>query len=157
MCAITWRPVGTPIVSYGWSIGTGLAIHVAANRPAAGLILQAPPAIPGAMELSSSANDVPRWLHGVVKLKMDEAVKPLYEGAASIANVSTPLLVIHGQLDEVVPIAQGREVFRTSARNAKEFIEVPGKHHNDLPFSKPPSADAVGRLLKIVSSGQPAK
>ena len=148
---------GAPIVVYGWSIGTGMAIHVAANRPAAGLILQAPPASPDAMALASSDHDVPRFLHGMVKVKMSDAVKPLYDGAASISGVSTPLLVIHGQLDDVVPIEQGRQVFRASSAIQKEFVEVPGSHHNDLPFTKTPASDAVGRLLKTVTSLQAAQ
>ncbi len=145
-----------PIVVYGWSIGTGMAIHVAANRPAAGLILQAPPASSDAMALWSSDHDVPRFLHGMVKVKVGPAVKPLYDGAASIAGVSTPLLVIHGQLDDVVPLAQGRQVFAASAATQKEFVEVPGSHHNDLPFTKSPAADAVGNFLKAVRSGRAA-
>lgn len=133
----------TPIVSYGWSIGTSMAIHVAAERHVAGLILQAPPATAEEMMRWSSKHDVPWYGRGVVKMKADSAVEQVYENASAIHKVSSPLLVIQGQLDDVVPIEQGREVFAASPATQKQFIEVPGAHHNDLRFTQPPASDAV--------------
>lgn len=69
----------TPIVSYGWSIGTSMAIHVAANRHVAGLILQAPPANAEEMTRWSSKHDVPWYGRGVVKMKADPDVTQIYE------------------------------------------------------------------------------
>ena len=64
----------TPILSYGWSIGTSMAIHVAAERHVAGLILQAPPATAQEMMRWSSKHDVPWYGRGVVKIKADPEV-----------------------------------------------------------------------------------
>jgi len=61
----------TPIIAYGWSIGTSMAIHVAANRHVAGLILQAPPASADEMMRWSSKHDVPWYGRGLVKMKAD--------------------------------------------------------------------------------------
>ena len=138
----------TPIVSYGWSIGTGMAIHVAANRHVAGLILQAPPANAEATMRWSSKHDIPWYGRGVVKMKADPAVAQVYENAAAIRNVSSPLLVIQGQLDDVVPIEQGREVLDASPAAQKQFVEVRGAHHNDLRFTQPPASDAVEHFVE---------
>jgi pimeloyl-ACP methyl ester carboxylesterase len=138
----------TPIVPYGWSIGTSMAIHVAANRQVAGLILQAPPAKADEMLRWSSKHDVPWYGRGIVKMKADPDVVQVYENAAAIRNVSSPLLVIQGELDDVVPIEQGREVLAASPATQKQFVEVPGAHHNDLHFSRPPASDAIGQFVE---------
>ncbi len=144
----------TPIISYGWSIGTGMAIHVAAGRPVAGLILQAPPANAEEVARWSSKHDVPWYGRGLVKMKVDPSLQPLYEGATAIRTVASPLLIIQGQLDDVVPIAQGREVFDASPATQKQFIEIPAAHHNDLRFKEPPASDAVGDFLKPFTAGE---
>ncbi|MGA8028468.1 MAG: alpha/beta hydrolase [Bryobacteraceae bacterium] len=42
-----------------------------------------------------------------------------------------PLLVIHGDADEIVPFSQGQGVFQ-AANEPKEFWAVSGAHHNEL-------------------------
>ncbi len=137
-----------PIVSYGWSIGTSMAIHVAANRQVAGMILQAPPASAEEMMRWSSKHDVPWYGRGLVKLKADPDVAQVYENAAAIRDVSSPLLIIQGELDDVVPIDQGREVLAASPARQKQFVGVPGAHHNDLKFTSPPASDAVEHFVE---------
>ncbi len=137
----------TPIVSYGWSIGTSMAIHVAAKRQVAGLILQAPPGSADEMMRWSSKHAVPWYGRGVAKMKVDPAVQQVYENAAAIHKVISPLLVIQGELDDVVPIEQGREVFQASQAPQKQFVEVPKAHHNDLRFTQPPASQAVEQFL----------
>ena len=143
----------SPIVAYGWSIGTGLAVHVAAERHVAGVILQAPPASAEEMAAWSSQHDVPRIARGVVKVTVDDAVRPIYDNARAIAGVESPLLVIQGQNDDVVPIAQGREVFAASPAKQKRLVEIPGVHHNDLRVGHPPASDAVQRFLRELTTG----
>ena len=138
----------TPIIAYGWSIGTSMAIHVAANRHVAVLILQAPPASADEMMRWSSKHDVPWYGRGLVKMKADPEVTQVYENAAAIRNISSPLLVIQGELDDVVPINQGREVLAASAATQKQFVAVPGAHHNDLQFTHPPASDAVEHFIQ---------
>jgi fermentation-respiration switch protein FrsA (DUF1100 family) len=41
-----------------------------------------------------------------------------------------PLLVMHGERDEIVPFAQGRRVF-DKAPEPKRFFAIPGASHND--------------------------
>ena len=50
-----------------------------------------------------------------------------------IGRVKAPLLIIHGDFDEVVPFTQGEGLFR-SAKEPKTFWPVAGAHHNDLIF-----------------------
>ena len=138
----------TPIISYGWSIGTSMAIHVAAERHVAGLILQAPPATAQEMMRWSSKHDVPWYGRGVVRMKAAPDVEQVYENATAIRRVGSPLLIIQGQLDDVVPIEQGREVLAASPATQKLFVEVPTAHHNDLRFTQPPASDAVEQFVR---------
>lgn len=140
------------IIAYGWSIGTGLAVHVASERRVAGLILQAPPASADEMAAWSSKHDVPRVARGFVKVTVDDAVRPIYENVKEISKVSSPLLIVQGSEDDVVPIAQGREVFAASTATQKRFLEVPGAHHNDLRVGHPPAGDAVATFLQQIAA-----
>ena len=142
------------IVTYGWSIGTGLAVHVASHRSVAGLILQAPPASADEMALWSTQHDVPRFARGIVKVTINAAVQPIYENVKEIAKVPSPLLVVQGTEDDVVPNAQGREVFAASTAKQKRFVEVPGAHHNDLRIGHPPAGDAVAVFLQQIAEEQ---
>ena len=45
-------------------------------------------------------------------------------------RVAAPLLVFHGDADEVVPFHHGQAVFE-AAREPKRFVRIPGALHND--------------------------
>jgi pimeloyl-ACP methyl ester carboxylesterase len=128
----------TAIISYGWSIGTSVAMHVAANRHVAGSMLQAPPANTDDMMRWSSKHDLPWYGRGLLKMKADPHVTQVYENAAAIRDVSSPLLIIQAELDGVVPVDQGRAALAASRAAQKEYVGVPGARHNDLKFASPP-------------------
>ena len=52
------------------------------------------------------------------------------DSVAKIARVRAPLLFIHGDRDEIVPIALGRKLFE-AASQPKEFYTIRGAGHND--------------------------
>jgi fermentation-respiration switch protein FrsA (DUF1100 family) len=58
-------------------------------------------------------------------------MKTRWDSLSKIPRVRAPLLVLHGDADEVVPIAQGRELF-AAARTSKVFVGVKGARHNDV-------------------------
>ena len=102
------------IIIFGRSVGTGPAVHLAARRPAAGLILQSP-------FLSAF-----RVLTRVPILPFDKF--PNYK---EIGQVRCPLLIIHGTSDEVVSFWHGQKLFAL-ANQPKQFFPVSGAGHNDL-------------------------
>jgi fermentation-respiration switch protein FrsA (DUF1100 family) len=55
----------------------------------------------------------------------------IYDSSKKISKVHSPLLVIHGDMDELVPFTQGKELFRR-ANYPKGFYRVRGAGHNDL-------------------------
>jgi len=106
------------IVLHGESLGSAVAVELGSRRPCAELILESPLA-----SLSKMAGLVlpfagPLLVHG-------------FDTLQRITRVHAPLLVIHGDADEIVPFSQGQAVF-SMAHEPKQFWRVLGAHHNDL-------------------------
>ena len=53
-----------------------------------------------------------------------------YDNLAKIPRVPVPLLIVHGEADEVVPFAHGRRLF-AAAPEPKRFFAIPRAGHND--------------------------
>jgi hypothetical protein len=49
-----------------------------------------------------------------------------------IAEVQIPTLIIHGEDDEIIPVAEGRALYARSGASQKHALFVPGAGHNDL-------------------------
>jgi len=108
------------IVLVGESLGSGVAVQIATKRDVALVILEAP--FVSAADIGASAYP---WLP--VRLFM----KDQFRSDLHIANISAPLVVIHGDQDQVVPIASGRKLFK-AAREPKRWITISGAGHADL-------------------------
>jgi fermentation-respiration switch protein FrsA (DUF1100 family) len=102
------------IIIFGRSVGSGPAVHLAARRPVAGLILQSP-------FLSAF-----RVLTRIPLLPFDK-----FSNAREISNVHCPLLIIHGINDRVIGLWHGKKLFEL-ANQPKHFVAVEGADHNDL-------------------------
>ena len=109
-----------PIVVYGESLGTAVAVAVAAERDAAALVLEAP---------FSAAVDLARDRYGWLPVEI--LMKDPFRSRDRIGGVKEPVLIVHGEEDRIVPIAQGRDLF-SRANEPKEMIVMDGAHHGDL-------------------------
>lgn len=108
------------IVPWGYSLGTGIAVAVAANRPVGKIVLEAP--YTSIVELAASKFPfLPvRWL------MLDH-----YRSDERIGSVNAPLLILHGEKDTVVPVALGRRLFDL-ANEPKRFVSFAQGTHVDL-------------------------
>ncbi len=109
------------IVLWGFSMGGGVAVDLAAEDGARGLVLQSTfTSLPDA-----AAEHYPwlpvRWL---MRNRLDSASK--------IARYRGPLLQSHGDADVIVPCHLGQQL-HALANGPKRFLEIPGGDHNDLP------------------------
>lgn len=110
------------LVLYGQSLGTTAAVDLAARRECAALILES--GLSSAAEMAAVVwPGLPRSLARLGHNRLDSAGK--------LGRVSAPVLVAHGERDEVIPLAQGRALYE-AAREPKRQIVVPGAGHNDL-------------------------
>lgn len=107
------------IIIYGESIGSGVAVQVAAEKPALALVLDAP-----YTRLVDIAAERYPWVP--VRLMMRDQ----YDSASRLPGLKLPLLVIHGDLDQTVPVAMGRKVLEL-AGGPKDIVILKGAGHND--------------------------
>jgi len=105
------------IAVIGESIGTGIAVKLAAKNQTAALALEAP---------YSSAADVAANQYWWLPVRM--LMRNPIDAAAVIASVEVPLLVQHGGADITIPIEFSRKLF-AAANEPKEFVEIPGADH----------------------------
>jgi fermentation-respiration switch protein FrsA (DUF1100 family) len=117
------RRLGVPaerIVAYGESLGTGQAVRLAAKRPVAGVVLEAP---------LTSTVDVGRSTHFWLPLSL--LITDQYNVERDIASVTVPVLILHGERDEVIPVEMGRRNYR-AANEPKRIETFPQGTHSDL-------------------------
>jgi fermentation-respiration switch protein FrsA (DUF1100 family) len=107
------------IIYFGRSLGAGVAVELAVRHPPFALILESP--IPSIAELARRHYPfLPVW----------PLLRTKYDSLAKIDKIAVPLLVLHGDRDDVVPFAAGRKLFE-AANEPKEFYTVRGAGHND--------------------------
>ena len=106
------------IMLLGESLGTGVAVQLAAQRPVGAVALEAP--YSATVDIAA---DIYWWLP--VRVLM----KDQFRSRDYIAQVKVPLLIQHGDADRVVPVAQGRALFEM-ANEPKQLVIVPGEGHD---------------------------
>jgi uncharacterized protein len=103
----------------GESLGGAVALDLALARPPAGLVLLS--AFTGVRELG-------RLHYPFVPTAL---VPDAYPALRRVRGLRAPLLVLHGDRDDIVPLAQGRALFE-AAPEPKHMHVFPGLGHNDL-------------------------
>ncbi len=122
-------------VIYGESLGTGIAVKMAATRPSAGVILESP---------YTSIAEVAQTHYWYLPAKW--MVLDKWDSMAHIGRLRAPLLVLHGGRDKTVPTRYGRRLF-AAAPEPKELMIVEGAAHNDL-YDYPQVAERVIAFLR---------
>jgi fermentation-respiration switch protein FrsA (DUF1100 family) len=107
------------IVLFGQSLGAAVAVELAGREDCMALILEAP---------FASIREMARV--ALPFLPLGPLLRTRYDAVEKIKSVRAPVLVLHGDQDEVVPFEQGKKVF-AAAPPPKEFYTIRGAHHND--------------------------
>ena len=107
------------IVYYGRSLGAAVAVELALHRPPRGMALYSP---------FTSLADMGAALYTFSPVRLLAGNR--LDSLARIDQYHGPLLVIHGEADEIIPIEQGRALYE-AATGPKSFYQVPGAYHND--------------------------
>lgn len=106
------------IVIYGDSLGAACAVHVASQRQAAGLILSA-----AFLSMQAMAQQQMPWFPTSILLK------DKYRSDLKIPSITEPLLLLHGDADELIPHTQGKALYDLHQGN-KQFILIKGGQHH---------------------------
>lgn len=106
------------IILYGESLGTAVATHLAIHHQVLAIILQSP-----FTSISKLAQIHYPWL----------PIKPWdqYNSLENIKKIHAPILFIHGESDNLVPISEGKLMYE-SANQPKYILVLKNKNHNDL-------------------------
>jgi uncharacterized protein len=56
------------------------------------------------------------------------------ESIKKVRNISIPALVLHGHIDNLVPLSEGEDLYTRLGSNRKEFVVIPEAGHNDIMF-----------------------
>jgi hypothetical protein len=121
------------IVAWGESLGSGVAVALAAQKPVGRLILEAP-------FTSAAAVAALHYWYMPIRLLM----KDQFRSDARIAKVKAPLLILHGIHDHVVPYTMGDRLFAL-ANEPKHIVRFLDGGHEDLDANG--ALHAVGRFL----------
>ena len=117
------RKLGHPadrIILVGESLGTGPAVITAARNPVAAVVLEAP---------YSAAVDIARRAYPWLPVGL--LMKDQYRSRDDVARISAPLLILHGEADQVIPIGFGKRLF-DAAREPKTFLSLGPVGHDAL-------------------------
>lgn len=107
------------IVPFGQSLGAAVAADLAGRVESPAVILEAP-----FVSIREMARAVYPWL------PVGPLLRTRYDVVEKIKQVKSPLLVVHGEQDDIVPFEQGKRVF-AAASAPKEFYAIRGARHND--------------------------
>ncbi len=108
------------IMLWGESLGSGVAVALAAERKVARIVLEAP---------FLSAVDIAAGVYPYLPVRW--LMKDQFRSDLRIAKVTAPVLVLHGDRDAVIPIASGQLLYNLITA-PKRFVRVAGAGHEDL-------------------------
>ncbi len=108
------------IVVWGFSLGTGVAVAIAAEHPLRQLILEAP---------YTSTVDVASSLLRIVPVSL--LMRDQFHSDRRIDRVTVPLLIMHGDNDPAINISFGERLFAL-ANEPKQFVRLRGGGHDNL-------------------------
>jgi len=107
------------IIFFGRSLGSAVAVELALNEKCCALILETP---------FTSILEMGKKLYPFLPLSL--LLKTKYDSLAKIGNIKVPILVMHGDKDDLVPFEHGKRLY-DMANEPKEFYTIPGAGHND--------------------------
>ena len=88
------------LIIYGESLGTGIATELAQNKNFAGIILESP---------FTSMIEAGKDKYPFLPVKL--LLKDKYESNKKIKNINSPILIMHGKVDNIVPFHMGKKMY----------------------------------------------
>lgn len=110
------------VALFGQSLGAAVAVELAIRHPPLALILES---------AFTSVQEMAR--HHYPWLPVGGLLRTRFDSLEKIPGLRAPLLVLHGDHDEIAPVAMGKALFE-AAPEPKRLRVFRGAGHNDLPI-----------------------
>ncbi len=88
------------LILYGESLGTGVATHLAQNKSYAGIVLETP---------FTSMVEAAKIYYPYIPVNL--LLKDRFENYNKVKNINLPILVMHGEADQIVPFSMGKKIY----------------------------------------------
>jgi len=105
------------IIVYGESLGTGVATEIAQNKNFAGIILESP---------FTSMIDAGKDKYPYLPVSL--LLKDKYESDKKIKNINSPILIMHGKIDNIVPFHMGEKMYELANRPKYSYFSEYDDH-----------------------------
>ena len=106
------------VILFGESLGAAVAVQLAGEVPAAGLVLEAP---------FTSIPDMARFAYPFIPSGW---IRTRYDNLTKLSKLRLPILIIHGTEDTIVPFSHGKRLY-DAALEPKRFLAVDNADHSD--------------------------
>jgi fermentation-respiration switch protein FrsA (DUF1100 family) len=130
---------GTPaprVVLHGESLGTAVAVDVAAEHAVGGVILEA------------AFTSVPRAAAELYRgLPVSRIVRSRFDALAKIGRVHAPLLILHSRSDEFFGWHHAEALLAAAPDPRKQLVELEGGHNDAFVVSEPVYRNALREFL----------
>ena len=111
------------IILYGESLGTGVATEIAQNKNFGGVILESP----FTSMIAAGKSKYPIFPIGLL-------LKDKYESDKKIKNISSPILIMHGEADTIVPFWMGKKMYELA--NEPKYYYFPKYDDHMMEYNK---------------------
>jgi pimeloyl-ACP methyl ester carboxylesterase len=123
------------VIIFGRSLGASIASWLARKHTPAGLIIE------------SGFSSVPAMAKRIYPfLPVSWLTNFKYDTKNYVSTIACPVLVAHSRSDDVIPFAEGREIFDAAPR-AKQFLEMRGGHNDGFIISGPTYVDGLRSFI----------
>ena len=106
------------IIVYGESLGTGVATHLSQNKNFAGVILETP---------FTSMIDAAKNFYPYIPVSL--LLKDKFDNKNKIRNINVPVLIMHGEADQIVPFFMGKKIYEDAKEPKYSYFT---KHDNHM-------------------------
>jgi len=128
------------VVLVGRSLGSGVAVELGTRHRVAAVVL---------VSAYTSIVDMGRTVAGPLASLI---VRDRFDSRSKVARVASPVVLLHGTRDDVVPVEMGRRL--AAARPGARWVEVPEATHNDFPGLAELLAREIEDILATVPAGE---
>ena len=119
--AIKWlnekKVENNQIILYGESLGSGVAVEIGKKNNFNGIILESP---------FTSLENSAKIYYPYLPVKF--LLKDRYDSINKIDKIRTPILIMHGKKDDIVPFSMGKELFEKANNPKHSYFTLDDVH-----------------------------